>query len=99
MWFLLQINEADQVNPTLQRVMDAFLPKYVGAGRPIGMAIFYTQASESALTSIYFSPEAASLAMQFGASTFNGEFKDMDLQLLVGDEKSIDYLFPNADQH
>ncbi len=98
MWWVLRLESKEQSQAMMQRIMDAFLPKYVGAGKPIGMAVFYHQNNESNSTSLYFSPEASSLAMQFGATSFDGQFKEMDLQLLVGDEKSIDYLFPNLDQ-
>jgi len=77
--------------------MNAFMPKYVGSGRPLGMAIFSSHNKETKTTTLYFSPQAASLAMQFGAEACGSDFVDVDLSLLVGDESSIDYLFPEAE--
>ncbi len=97
MWYSTDINNGELAKETMKRIMDAFMPKYVGAGRPVGMAVFYSYDSNSQITTIYFAPKASSLAMQFGASPFDGEFADMDLSLLVGDQASIDHLFPDAD--
>ncbi|MBE0439194.1 MAG: hypothetical protein IBX57_05365 [Gammaproteobacteria bacterium] len=96
-WYSIELADSEQAKDTMKRIMDAFMPKYVGAGRPLGMAVFYSYDSESQNTAIYFAPKASSLAMQFGASPFDGEFADMDLALLVGDQASIDHLFPDAD--
>ncbi|RKZ99508.1 MAG: hypothetical protein DRQ42_07600, partial [Gammaproteobacteria bacterium] len=81
----------------MQRIMDAFIPKYIGAGRPLGMAIFSSTHRESNIVTLYFSPRAVSLAMQFGAIPCESTFVDQELSLLVGDERSIDFLFPEAD--
>lgn len=96
MWYLIELNDGELAKETMKRIMDAFMPKYVGAGRPLGMAVFYSYNAVSQVTTIYFAPKASSLAMQFGASPFDGEFVDMDLSLLVGDQASIDHLFPDA---
>jgi hypothetical protein len=73
------------------------MPKYIGSGRPLGMAVFSSHNKETKTTTTYFSPQAASLAMQFGASSCDSNFVDLGLMLLVGDESSIDYLFPEAE--
>lgn len=97
MWYTLAIDDGNKAKDIMKRIMDSFMPKYVGAGRPLGMAVFYSYDSASEITRIFFAPQAASLAMQFGAESFDGEFVDIDLSLLVGDQSSIDHLFPNAD--
>lgn len=97
MWYSIDSNDGELAKQTMKRVMDGFMPKYVGAGRPLGMAVFYSYDSDAQTTTIYFSPQASSLAMQFGATPFDGQFTDMDLSLLVGDQASIDHLFPDAD--
>ncbi|PCJ30121.1 MAG: hypothetical protein COA90_10300 [Gammaproteobacteria bacterium] len=95
-WFSIELND-DEAAKTAQKVMDAFMPKYIGSGRPLGMAIFSSHNVESNITTLYFAPKAASLAMQFGANACDSNFVDMDLALLVGDESSIAYLFPEAE--
>lgn len=99
MWYAIEIAGAEQAKDIMKRIMDAFMPKYVGSGRPLGMAVFYSYNSDTEITTIYFAPKASSLAMQFGASLFDGDFVDMDLSLLVGDQASIDHLFPDADSN
>jgi predicted HD phosphohydrolase len=61
------------------------------------MAIFTSHNKGTKITTAYFSPQAASLAMQFGADSCESDFVDVALSLLVGDESSIDYLFPEAE--
>lgn len=95
-WYSIELTDEEAAR-TLQKIMDAFMPKYVGSGRPLGMAIFSSHNKETMITTVYFSPQAASLAMQFGASACNSDFVDVELSLLVGDESSIDYLFPEAE--
>ena len=95
-WYSIDIDDEVAVKQTLQRVMDEFTPKYIGAGRPLTMAVFSSHNSESNTVTLYFSPKAASLAMRFGASPCDGVFVDQELSLLVGDERSIDLLFPDA---
>lgn len=94
-WYALEIND----EKLMQRIMDAFMPKYVGSGRPLGMALFSSRSEDSNSITIYFAPKAVSLAMQFGASPCEDTFSDQELSLLVGDEGSIDFLFPDADKH
>jgi len=94
MWYALEIND----EKLMHRIMDAFMPKYVGSGRSLGMALFSSKSEDSNTIIIYFSPKAASLAMQFGASPCEDTFADQELSLLVGDEGSIDFLFPDADK-
>ena len=96
-WYSIDLGDDDASKKTLQRIMDAFTPKYIGAGRPLGMAIFSSISPESNIVTLYFSPKAVSLAMQFGASPCESDFVDQQLSLLVGDERSIDHLFPEAD--
>jgi len=96
-WYSIDIADDAAAKKTLQRIMDAFVPKYIGAGRPLGMAIFSSNNRESNVVTLYFSPKAGSLAMQFGATPCDSVFIDQELSLLVGDERSIDHLFPDAD--
>jgi len=95
-WYSIELEQGDTANNMMRRVMDAFMPKYIGAGRPLAMAIFSSHNQESNLVTLYFAPKALSLAMQFGASPCDDSFADMDLSLLVGDEQSIGILFPDA---
>ena len=95
-WFSIELDD-NEAAKTSQRVMDAFMPKYIGSGRPLGMAIFSSHNADKNTTTLYFAPKAASLAMQFGADSCDSDFVDVELALLVGDESSIDYLFPDAD--
>jgi hypothetical protein len=92
-WY--ELETADE--KLLQRIMDAFMPKYIGSGRPLGMALFSCKSDNSNTIKVYFAPKAVSLAMQFGATSHDGNFANQDLSLLVGDEGSIDYLFPELD--
>lgn len=94
-WYSLDVDD----EKLMQRIMDAFMPKYVGAGRPLGMALFSCKSENENKLTVYFTPKAVSLAMQFGASSCGDSFVDKELSLLVGDEGSIDYLFPEADKH
>ena len=96
-WYSIELDDSAKSNNLIQRIMDAFMPKYVGAGRPLGMALFSSTTAESNSVTIYFSPKSVSLAMQFGASPCDSHFVNQELSLLVGDESSIDYLFPDAD--
>jgi len=96
-WYSIDIADSDEAKRKMQRIMDAFMPKYIGSGRPLGMAIFHSYSQESSTVTVYFSPKSASLAIQFGASPCGSTFYNKDLSLLVGDERSIDYLFPDAD--
>jgi hypothetical protein len=95
-WYSIELNDSEAA-ATLQKVMNAFTPKYVGSGRPLGMAVFSSHDKTAKATTIYFSPQAASLALQFGAGSCDSNFVDVELSLLVGDESSIDYLFPEAE--
>jgi hypothetical protein len=95
-WYSLDIADDVAAKRTLQRIMDAFTPKYIGAGRPLSMAIFSSNRRESNGVTLYFSPKAVSLAMQFGAAPCESTFVDQELSLLVGDERSINHLFPEA---
>jgi hypothetical protein len=96
MWHLLEITSSDVAKTTMQRIMDAFIPKYIGAGRPLDMAVFSSHELASNTWTLYFSPKAQSLAMRFGAISFEGDFVDQDLALLVGDARSMDILFPDV---
>lgn len=96
-WYSTEIDDSEAAN-TIQKVMNAFTPKYIGSGRPLGMAVFSSHNNESKTTTVYFAPKAASLAMQFGAGSCDSNFVDVELSLLVGDESSIDYLFPEAEE-
>ena len=98
-WYSIEIADGNTAQATMKRVMDAFMPKYIGSGRPLDMAIFSSHDADSGLWTLYFSPKAMSLAMRFGASPFSGEFVDLDLALLVGDERSMAILFPDTDSH
>jgi hypothetical protein len=95
-WYSISVADSDAAKDIMQRVMNAFLPKYVGAGRPVDMGVFYSVNSDTKETTIYFTPKASSLAMQFGATSCDSDFVDMDLSLLVGDQSSIEHLFPDA---
>jgi len=95
-WYSIELNDDESAKKTIQRIMDAFIPKYVGAGRPLDMAIFSSYNPEDKLITVYLSPKASSLAMQFGAGTCDDTFVNTDLTLLVGDQKSIELLFPDA---
>jgi len=97
-WYSLEVGDEETAAKTMKRVMDAFMPKYIGAGRPLAMAIFSSHNEESNLVSLYFSPKSLSLAMQFGASPCDDSFVNIDLSLLVGDERSIEVLFPDAQE-
>ena len=96
-WYSLDIENGDKAKNKMQRIMDSFMPKYIGSGRPLGMAIFYSQDQQSNNVTVYFSPKAASFALQYGAMPYGNIFVDKELQLLVGDGGSIDYLFPDVD--
>jgi len=96
-WYSLDIDDGNEAKNKMQRIMDSFMPKYIGSGRPLGMAIFYSQEQQSNSVTVYFSPKAVSLALQFGAMPYGNTFVDKELQLLVGDGGSIDYLFPDVD--
>lgn len=96
-WYSLAITDVDTVKTTMQRIMDAFMPKYIGLGRPLDMAVFSSHNKELNTWTLYFSPKAGGLAIQFGASSFEPNFVDQDLELLVGDVRSVDILFPDAD--
>lgn len=96
MWYSIEMADGDEAKTTMQRVMDAFMPKYIGSGRPLDMAIFSSHNTDSSIWTLYFSPKAASLAMRFGASPCTSEFVDLDLALLVGDERSMAILFPDT---
>lgn len=95
-WYSIEVADGDAAKTTMQRVMDAFMPKYIGSGRPLDMAIFSSQNADTNNWTLYFSPKAASLAMRFGASPCASTFVDLDLALLVGDERSMDILFPDT---
>ena len=95
-WYSLEITDGDSAKASIQRVMDAFMPKYVGSGRPVDMAIFSSYDKKSNTWTLYFSPKALSLALRFGAGRFDGHFVDQDLSLLVGDARSMDILFPDV---
>lgn len=95
-WYSIEITNAERAKTTMQRIMDAFTPKYIGAGRPVDMAVFSSHDVEANTWTVFFSPKAMSLAMQFGASRFENDFVDLDLALLVGDFRSMDILFPDA---
>lgn len=94
-WYALELDNEQ----LMQRIMNAFMPKYIGSGKPLGMALFSSKTGDSNTVTIYFSPKASSLAMQFGASPCGSTFVDKELSLLVGDEGSIDFLFPDADNN
>lgn len=95
-WYSIEIADSNTAKTTMTRVMDAFMPKYIGSGRPLDMAIFSSHDADSDIWTLYFSPKAASLALRFGATPFVDEFVDVDLALLVGDERSMAILFPDA---
>jgi len=94
-WYSLDIGDGEASVKTMKRVMDAFTPKYIGAGRPVSMAIFSSTNRDGSVT-LYFSAKAVSLAMQFGAGSCDGNFVNKDLTLLVGDQRSVAELFPEA---
>ena len=96
-WYSLDIDDDIAAKKTMQRIIDSFMPKYIGAGQPLGMAVFSSYHQESKVVTLYFSPKTASLAIQFGASPCENVFTDQTLSLLVGDETSIGHLFPEAD--
>lgn len=95
-WYSLEITDGETAKITMQRIMDAFMPKYIGSGRPLDMAIFSSHDAILNIWTIYFSPKAMSLAIRFGANRFESDFVDQDLALLVGDARCMDILFPDA---
>jgi len=95
-WYSLEVGNEEAAAKTMKRVMDAFMPKYIGAGRPLSMAIFSSTNQKDNAVTLYFSPKAVSLAMQFGANACDDIFVNKDLALLVGDQKCIELLFPEA---
>ena len=95
-WHAIEVEQGDSANNMMHRIMDAFTPKYIGAGRPLDMAIFSHHNEELNHVTLYFSPKAFSLAMQFGARPCDDSFVNIDLSLLVGDERSIAVLFPDV---
>jgi len=94
-WYSLDIGDGEASVKTMKRVMDAFTPKYIGSGKPLSMAIFSSKNQDNTVT-LYFSPKAVSLAMQFGARACESNFVNKDLSLLVGDQRSVAELFPEA---
>ena len=97
-WHAMTMEADDATQNMIQRIMTAFTPKYIGSGQPIGMAIFSSYNEESNQVTLYFTPKAANLAMQFGAQACEANFVDQTLSLLVGDERSVAYLFPDAEE-
>jgi len=96
-WYSIDIDDEIAAKKTMQRIIDSFMPKYIGAGRPLDMAVFSSLRQDPNIVTLYFSPKAATLASQFGATPCDNVFIDQALSLLVGDERSIDHLFPEAD--
>lgn len=93
-WYSIELDSSNSAKNTLQRIMDAFTPKYIGAGKPVDMAVFTSTNADN--LSVYFSPKAISLALQFGAQPYDKDFVNQDLSLLVGDPRSVEALFPEA---
>jgi len=98
MWYSIIMTADEKAQKTIQGIMDAFTPKYIGGGRPLDMAIFTSHDQDSNKVSLYFSPKTASLAMRFGATPCDSNFTNVTLSLLVGDERSISVLFPDAQE-
>ena len=96
MWYSMVMVADDKAKLVMQRVMDAFMPKYVGSGRPVDMALFSSYNEDDNEVTVYFSPKTASLAMRFGASPCDSDFVDVKLTLLAGDDRAVEVLFPDA---
>jgi len=97
-WHSLTLQGEDTIKSTIKRIMTAFTPKFIGSGQPISMAIFSSSDNlNSDEVTLYFSPKAVSLAVQFGAAPCDSTFSNQKLALLVGNEKSINALFPDAE--
>ena len=97
-WHAMTMEADDTAQNTIQRIMTAFTPKYIGSGQPVGMAIFSSYDEVSNQVTLYFAPKAMSVAIQFGAQACEADFADQTLSLLVGDERSIATLFPDAEE-
>ena len=63
-WYSLEITDGDSAKATIQRVMDAFMPKYVGSGRPVDMAIFSSYDKKSNTWTLYF-PQSTEPCLTF----------------------------------
>ncbi len=94
-WFCKSLGDGMLAGEPLRHIERLFAAEYEKAGRPDGMAAFVRYESEGRLhcdVNVYFSPEAAVVAGEVGASPCAKPTPN-DLGLLAGAERSRAILF------
>lgn len=94
-WHSKELGDGTQALAPSQQIMEAFIPTFQALGQPFDMAVFSRNDLERNVVTAYFSPAASALAKAFGATVCDKPNRD-GLGLLVGDQRSIQLLFPNA---
>lgn len=66
-WSSLALGDGvDALTPT-QKIMEAWMPVFIAAGQPRGMAVFSNYDLEANVVTAYFPPESFQLGVAFGA--------------------------------
>ncbi len=92
-WFSKQLGNGVDAHAPSIAIQEAFLPMFARAGNPTDMAVFSRYDLRENTVTVYFSPAASQLAQTFGAAPCEKPSFE-NLSLLVGDQRSIDSLFP-----
>lgn len=98
-WHSLSLGDGMMADTPIAEIKSAFLPLFSAAGQPPDMAVFKRLESEGRLHCemiAYFSPGAQKIASLFEAEPC-GKPARTGLDLLAGDERSWQVLFPGSE--
>ena len=92
-WYCKSLGSLQNAVSATVELQDAFLPFFVSIGQSKHAAIFFSSDKEDGVGFAYFTPEAAALGSQLGASPCEKPSCE-GISLLVGDQSAIQHFFP-----
>ena len=93
-WFSKRLGDGVDAHGPSTRILDAFMPVYIASGQPPNMAVFSRYDMKENVVTVYFTPEAANLALTHGASPCEKPSSE-DIGLLAGDQTAWQTHFPD----
>jgi len=92
-WFSKALGDGVEAYAPSTRILDAFESVYMAADQPPNMAVFSRYELPSNIVMVYFTPEAANLALTHGATPCEKPSSE-GIGLLAGDYNAWQTYFP-----
>ena len=94
-WYSVDLGDGIDAYVPTRQIKQQFSSLYERSGKPKDMAIFSRYDMRSNIFTVYFSPLAAELAMEYSATPCDKPDQE-NLSLLAGHNRSVTELFPLA---